>query len=88
LTAGNWKIAMLTYGWEDYAKHDAYPGNNGYLRGISGYSGTYTPGVGAQANVSLSRKVMDFVSSDPTAQSNIMVSGIVDASQMISVNLP
>jgi hypothetical protein len=88
LTAGDWKITLITFGWEDYAVTSAYPGNNGYLRTITGYSGQYTPGVGGSANVAASKKVMDLLAPSVAIQSNIMVSGKIAASNWISITLP
>jgi hypothetical protein len=88
LPAGDWKVTLLTFGWEDYGLSDCYPGNNGYLRDISGYSSAYTPGVGGSAHIAASKKVMDLLAPTEAAQSNIIVSGQIAASNWISITLP
>ncbi len=88
LTAGDWKLMMYTYGWEDYGLTTCYPGNNGYLRTITGFSAQWNFGAGGSANIPNTRKCADLLANDYTSQTNILLSRSMPASKFQSITLP
>ena len=80
-----WLVFIGVQGWEDYGLSTPCPTYNGHLRGLSPYASAYDfRAIGTQ-DVS---KFVDLVIANPSRQSNVCYSKIIDASDMIEITLP
>ncbi|MFN4246044.1 MAG: glucodextranase DOMON-like domain-containing protein [Brevinematia bacterium] len=80
-----WLVFIGIQGWEDYGLSTPCPSYNGHLRDLGPYGSQYNfRGVGT-TDVS---KFVDLVIADPSKQSNVCYSKIIDASDMIEITLP
>ncbi|NPV01614.1 MAG: hypothetical protein HPY53_09565 [Brevinematales bacterium] len=89
LTAGEWRILIFSWNWQDYGHNDhlEYPGFNGHLRENSGGIPVSWQFGSSGGSVAL---MADIVTSDSNVQKTILTKGseAVTADQCITVTLP
>lgn len=84
--SGTWLVFIGIQGWEDYGLDTPCPTYNGHLREIKQFGSQYD--FRAKDGNTDVAKFVDMIVNNPSRQSNIIYDKIIDASDMIEINLP